>query len=145
MKRLLILGANGQVGTALLARARRAGIGHVGLTRAQCDITDARAFMQAVAPGDVVVTCAAYTAVDGAEGEAERRRRVNALGARNVAAACAAAGAPLVHISTDYVFDGDSPRAAREGGSEFAPTTLSRAQQRRLQPAARMGQRSSRL
>jgi len=114
MKRLLILGANGQVGAALVARARQAGIAHAGLTRIQCDITDARALKQAIAPGDVVVNCAAYTAVDSAERDAEAAQRVNALGARNVASTCTAAGAPLVHISTDYVFDGESPRAARE-------------------------------
>jgi dTDP-4-dehydrorhamnose reductase len=114
MTRLLILGAQGQVGRALLAQADRAGIRHKALGRAECDITDAAASKRAVSGSDFVVNCAAYTAVDRAEAESDAARKANVLGARNIAAACAAAGIPLLHLSTDYVFDGESPWPARE-------------------------------
>jgi dTDP-4-dehydrorhamnose reductase len=114
MTHLLILGAQGQVGNALAARARAAGLSFDALTRADCDITDPAAVARAVASGRCVVNCAAYTAVDRAEAEAAAAHAVNAAGAGNVAAACAQAGVPLVHLSTDYVFDGESRAPMRE-------------------------------
>jgi dTDP-4-dehydrorhamnose reductase len=114
MTRLLILGAQGQVGRALAARARQAGIPHVALGRGECDITDLRAVQRAVQTSRIVINCAAYTSVDRAETEEEAAYRVNTAGAENLAKVCAAAGLPLVHLSTDYVFDGASPRPARE-------------------------------
>jgi dTDP-4-dehydrorhamnose reductase len=114
MMSLLILGAQGQVGRALLAQASRAGVRHEALGHAECDITDPIAVGRAVSGRNFVVNCAAYTAVDRAETEAEAARAVNALGAGTIAAACAAAGIPLVHLSTDYVFDGESPWPERE-------------------------------
>lgn len=78
----------------------------LALTSAQWDITDAAAADQFVEPADVVVNCAAYTAVDAAESEPERAHAVNAVGPGNIATACAAAGARMIHISTDYVFSG---------------------------------------
>ena len=104
----LVLGAGGQVGRALLEAAAAVGLDAVGLDRAALDLTDAAAVRRAVeahAPA-VVVNAAAYTAVDRAESEPERAFAVNRDGAAHVAAACAAAGIPLVHVSTDYVFDG---------------------------------------
>jgi dTDP-4-dehydrorhamnose reductase len=115
MTSLLILGAQGQVGRALLALASRAGVPHNALGRVECDITSPIAVGRAVSGSDFVVNCAAYTGVDRAETEAEAARTVNALGPRTIAAACAAAGIPLIHLSTDYVFDGESPRPSREG------------------------------
>ena len=114
MTRLLILGAQGQVGAALAAHAQAAGIPCDALTRAECDITERAAVARAVAGGGFVVNCAAYTAVDRAEVEAATAQAVNAAGAGNVAAACAQAGVPLVHLSTDYVFDGESRAPMRE-------------------------------
>ena len=72
------------------------------------DITDAVAVLTAMKTyrPDAVIHCAAYTAVDRAEEEPERAFAVNETGTRNVAAACAATGAKLVYLSTDYVFDG---------------------------------------
>ena len=84
----------------------------LALTSAQWDITDADAAERIVAPGDVVVNCAAYTAVDAAESEPERAHAVNAVGPGNVARACAKAGARMIHISTDYVFSGVVRRRA---------------------------------
>ncbi len=89
-------------------------IPHRALGRADCDISDRHAVERAVAGSRMVVNCAAYTAVDKAESDTDAAYRVNSLGAGNVAAACAEAGIPLVHLSTDYVFDGASSRPATE-------------------------------
>jgi dTDP-4-dehydrorhamnose reductase len=114
MTSLLILGAQGQIGRAIVARARDVGVAHEPLGRAECDIADPLAVEHAVRRSSFAVNCAAYTSVDRAETEPAAANRINALGAKTVAAACAAAGVPLVHLSTDYVFDGLSDRPARE-------------------------------
>ena len=102
--RLLITGAAGMLGQDLVAIADDA----VALSRAELDITDAAAVDAAVsaAAPDVVVNCAAYTNVDGAEQAVLDALAVNGRGAGNVARAAQAAGAWIVHISSDYVFDG---------------------------------------
>ncbi|TXI48277.1 dTDP-4-dehydrorhamnose reductase [Mycolicibacter arupensis] len=106
--RIVITGAGGQVGTFLAKRAADAGADVLALTSAQCDITDPDAVDRIdVRSGDVLINCAAYTQVDAAEADAERAHAVNAAGPGHLAAACARAGARLIHISTDYVFDGD--------------------------------------
>jgi len=104
--RIVITGAGGQVGRFLAAEAAREGRDVLALTSREWDITDAGAAARFVARGDVVVNCAAYTAVDAAESDVARAHAVNAVGAGNVARACARAGARLIHISTDYVFSG---------------------------------------
>lgn len=106
--RILITGAGGMLGLDLQAAARTASHDTVALTRAELDITDAEAVREAVveARPDVVIGCAAWTNVDGAEAEREAALAVNGAGAGNVAAAAAAAGAWTIHVSTDYVFDG---------------------------------------
>lgn len=111
--RIVITGAGGQVGRFLAAEAASQGHDVLALTSAQWDITDPSASERIVESGDVVVNCAAYTAVDVAEKDEARAHAVNALGAGNVAWACARAGARLIHVSTDYVFSGafeGSPR-----------------------------------
>ncbi|MEU6563636.1 dTDP-4-dehydrorhamnose reductase [Nocardia nova] len=104
--RIVITGAGGQLGRALVARAPEA----VALGRADLDITDADAVAAAVRPGDVVLNCAAYTAVDAAESDRAAALAVNATGPAILAARCRETGARLVHISTDYVFDGTADR-----------------------------------
>jgi dTDP-4-dehydrorhamnose reductase len=104
--RIVITGAGGQVGRYLSAEAGREGLDVLALTSAQWDITDADAAGRIIEPGDVVINCAAYTAVDAAEADPERAQAVNAAGPGVVARACATAGARLIHISTDYVFSG---------------------------------------
>ncbi|WNG94143.1 dTDP-4-dehydrorhamnose reductase [Mycobacterium sp. ITM-2016-00318] len=111
--RMVISGAGGQVGRVLAAEAGRRGLDVLALTSAQWDITDADAAQRIVARGDVVVNCAAFTAVDAAESEPERAHAVNAVGPGTVARACASAGARMIHISTDYVFDGSFDGAPR--------------------------------
>lgn len=104
--RIVISGAGGQVGHALAAEAAGRGRDVLALTSAQWDITDPEAAARIVARGDVVVNCAAFTAVDAAESEPERAHAVNAAAPGVIARACASAGARMIHISTDYVFDG---------------------------------------
>ncbi|HWF68668.1 MAG TPA: dTDP-4-dehydrorhamnose reductase [Mycobacterium sp.] len=105
--RIVISGAGGQVGSLLADQAVRQGREVLALPSAQWDITDPQAAEQIVRTGDVVINCAAYTNVDGAEGDEERAYAVNAAGPEHIAQACARAGARMVHISTDYVFSGD--------------------------------------
>lgn len=109
--RILVTGAGGMLGTDLRRAALDAGHEPIGLARAELDIVDAGAVAAVIASAapDVVVNCAAWTDVDGAETAPEAALAVNEDGAGNVAAAARAAGAWTVHISSDYVFDGASP------------------------------------
>ncbi len=106
--RILITGAAGLLGRDVLEAAAAAGHDAVGLVRAELDISDPRAVVAAVAAAcpDVVVNCAAWTDVDGAETRSEAALEANGHGAGHVAAAAAAAGAWTIHVSTDYVFNG---------------------------------------
>ena len=105
--RLLVFGHTGQVGGALRL-GNWPGVSVTSLSRAQADLTRPETVTEAVRalPCDVVVNAAAYTAVDRAEAEPDTAFAVNRDGAGHIAAACAAAGQPLIHLSTDYVFDG---------------------------------------
>ncbi len=105
-QRWLVVGAAGMLGQDLVAAAAAAGADVVGLGRADLDVTDAGATAAAARGFDVVVNCAAWTAVDAAEEQEPAAFAVNAVGAANVARAAARAGARVVHVSTDYVFDG---------------------------------------
>jgi len=116
-RRWLVVGAAGMLGTDLTARLRDAGADVVGLGRADLDVTDADATVAAVRGFGVVVNCAAWTAVDDAEAHEADAFRVNATGAARLARAAHAAGARLVQVSTDYVFDG----AATAPYAEDAP------------------------
>ncbi|HEX4806492.1 MAG TPA: dTDP-4-dehydrorhamnose reductase [Conexibacter sp.] len=113
--RILVTGAGGMLGQDVVSAAREAGDEVVGLARAELDVADREAVERAVAEArpDAVVNCAAWTDVDGAEADRPGAFRVNAIGAATLAAAAAGAGARLVHVSTDYVFDGDRPPGAR--------------------------------
>jgi dTDP-4-dehydrorhamnose reductase len=106
--RLAITGAAGMLGQGLVAAARGAGLDVTPLPRAELDIVDADAVADALmaARVDVVVNCAAWTDVDGAERDADLALAVNGAGAGNVARAATACGAWTIHISSDYVFDG---------------------------------------
>jgi dTDP-4-dehydrorhamnose reductase len=106
--RILITGAGGMLGQDLLSAANTAGHSCVPLTHAELDISDPTEVSAAVARAapHVVVNCAAWTDVDGAEDEYERALAVNGEGAGHLARAVAEAGAWTVQISTDYVFDG---------------------------------------
>ncbi|ORE89645.1 dTDP-4-dehydrorhamnose reductase [Oceanococcus atlanticus] len=108
--KVLITGAAGQLGQALTAMATSRGLAFVALDSAALDITCATAVdaaFDAQRP-DVVINAAAYTAVDKAENDVERARAVNVDGPRHLAQACARQGAQLIHVSTDFVFDGQA-------------------------------------
>ena len=109
MTRVLVFGAGGRVGNRL-ALSVPGEIAGKFLTRSECDITSAGAVQDAVEASrpDVVINAAAYTAVDDAESDPSRAFAVNAEGPRNVAAAAASVKARIIHISTDYVFDGET-------------------------------------
>lgn len=110
---LLICGANGQLGREL---SLRAGDDAIALDRSALDIRDADAVLRAIEQHRprVVINAAAYTAVDKAESERESAEAINRDGAENLARACERHGAALLHVSTDYVFDGSGARAWRE-------------------------------
>lgn len=101
---ILVTGANGQLGSELRTRIQNA----VFADRDALDITDAAAVDKFVRENniDTIVNCAAYTAVDRAEDDADMAEKINVVGARNLART----GAKIIHISTDYVFDGTSYR-----------------------------------
>jgi len=96
------------LGADVLRAGARAGHELIGRSRSELDVTDARAVQAAVSGvrPDAVLNCAAWTDVDGAESHPEQARAVNADGAGNLARAAAELGVALVHVSTDYVFDG---------------------------------------
>jgi len=107
---VLVTGAEGQVGEALRA-SRPSGVDVVSLARRDLDITDAQAVGAAVARHrpQWIFNAAAYTAVDRAESEPERARRVNATGPETLARAAEATGCRLLQLSTDFVFAGGQP------------------------------------
>ncbi|KIF74400.1 dTDP-4-dehydrorhamnose reductase [Streptomyces sp. 150FB] len=120
MSTWLVTGAGGMLGQDLLPRITAAGGTAVGLERSALDITDPAAVgaaLDAHAPA-VVINCAAWTAVDDAEAKEAEALAVNGTGPRVLAEACAASGAVLIQVSTDYVFDGE----AVEPYAEDAPT-----------------------
>ncbi|MHA6760611.1 dTDP-4-dehydrorhamnose reductase [Streptacidiphilus sp. PAMC 29251] len=105
----LVAGAGGMLGQDLLAvLAAVPGARVTGATRNDLDITDPEAVLAAVADHDIVVNAAGWTDVDGAETQEATARAVNADGVANLAAACAARGAVLLQVSSDYVFDGSA-------------------------------------
>lgn len=105
---ILILGASGQLGTELVRLARLNGVAHRAMARPEFDFSKpelvASCFAE-VTPR-IVINAAAYTAVDAAEGDEPAARAANEAGPAQLAAMCAQAGIPLMHVSTDYVFDG---------------------------------------
>ncbi|MBA1141382.1 dTDP-4-dehydrorhamnose reductase [Mesorhizobium neociceri] len=112
--RLVVTGRDGQVATSLLEAGKaRDGIEVVAVGRPALDLTQPDTVFQALAAArpDIVVSAAAYTAVDQAEDEPDLAFAVNAVGAGKVAEAAAQLGVPVIHLSTDYVFDGSKDGA----------------------------------
>lgn len=112
MPKVLVSGSRGQLGLELAALLPWRGHEVVALSKRELDVADfgaVRLALEEHAP-DVVVNAAAYTNVDGCETEANLAYGVNALGPRNLAQICEELGCDLLHVSTNYVFDGDSGR-----------------------------------
>lgn len=114
--RVLVTGAGGQLGRELALWPEHPEWVLVGLGRNEMDITSLEQCRRAVAEHapDVVIHCAAYTAVDQAESDPDAAFRINAVGTRNVALASREVGAKLIYVSTDYVFDGNCDQPYRE-------------------------------
>ncbi len=117
--RLIVTGARGLLGREILRLAPDS----AGYGRAELDITDRAAVDAVLRPGAVVLNCAAYTAVDAAETDRDAAFAANATGPAVLAAACAAAGARLIHVSTDYVFPGTAS-TPYEPGDPTGPATV---------------------
>lgn len=107
--KVLLTGARGQLGCDVMKVLTARDLPHLGLGKAECDVTNGDAVRQCltVYGPDVVIHCAAYTAVDRAEDEEELCRTVNVRGTENVAHACAELGAKMLYLSTDYIFPGN--------------------------------------
>jgi dTDP-4-dehydrorhamnose reductase len=122
--RVLVTGAGGQLGQDLVAHCASAGDEVIAADRARLDVGDRDQVLGAVTAlrPDVVINAAAWTAVDAAESDPARAYRDNALAVRWLREACDRAGAHLVHVSTDFVFDGALERPYHEWD---APNPLS--------------------
>ena len=114
--RVLVTGGAGQLATDIELAWGRDGDEVIAATRESVDVSDRDQVLGAVtsARPDVVVNCAAWTAVDACEGDPDRAFAVNALGVRWLREGCERVGAHLVQVSTDYVFDGTLDRPYRE-------------------------------
>ncbi|MDE7122760.1 MAG: dTDP-4-dehydrorhamnose reductase, partial [Alistipes sp.] len=113
---ILVTGAGGQLGCELQRLGAVSPNNYLFTDRAELDVTDADAVRRAVEAtrAKVIVNCAAYTAVDRAEEEPDAAERLNATAAGHLAEAAREAGATLIHVSTDYVFDGRTHRPYTE-------------------------------
>jgi len=124
--KILVTGANGQLGNEIRRLCRNfPGLEFIFTDVDMLDITNPDAvsvFMEASKPA-IVVNCAAYTNVDGAEENVKNVRKINSLAPQVLAAACAMQDAFLIHISTDYVFDGESTKPYTEE-DETNPTSV---------------------
>ena len=110
---IAVLGGRGMLGSDLVQTCRQQGFTPIVLDLPEFDITNTDHLQQAVSDADIIVNCAAYTNVDGAESQAELAYKVNAEAAGRLGAIARDAGKWVLHISTDFVFDGrsDSPYA----------------------------------
>lgn len=126
--RIVVCGHEGQLARALLEADRLPDTELVAVGRPTLDIADPSSIASTIARErpDLVINAAAYTFVDQAEIEPDAAFAVNAAGADNVARACAARSIPLIHISTDYVFDGSKPVPYVEDDLTFPATVYGR-------------------
>lgn len=117
MKQVLVTGANGQLGKAIHQLISHYPIFQFRFTDVDtldiCNRDDIRLFLQAY-PADYIINCAAYTAVDKAEAESEIAFRINRDAVKNLAEMAVENGSKIIHVSTDYVFDGKSYRPYAE-------------------------------
>lgn len=124
--KVLVTGAKGQLGHDVVAELVKRGHEAIGVDIDELDITDKRlvsAMLADVKP-DAVIHCAAWTAVDMAEDNAELVMRVNATGTRNIAEACKAIDAVMLYISTDYVFDGQGDMPWKPDCRDYEPLSV---------------------
>jgi len=125
-KRIMLLGATGQVGQALRAEPMPQDWQLAAFGRQECDITDHRAVkdkIHTIKP-DIVINAAAMTAVDKCETEQDAAMAANFDGPANLAAQCSAIDAPLIHLSTDYVFDGTESERPYRPDDAMSPLSV---------------------
>lgn len=110
---ILVLGGHGQLGTELAVRAGEASMPLVAAGHSEVDVADPKTIARAISKyrPTLIVNAAAYNNVDRAESQISQAERTNALGASVAAASARRAGLPIIHISTDYVFDGEKTTA----------------------------------
>lgn len=124
--RIAVTGSRGQIAQSLAERAQEKDVEIIKLSRPQFDLTEAVTIgsaLKSAAPG-VIVNAAAYTAVDTAEEEEALAHRVNGIGAGMVADVASCLGVPIIHLSTDYVFDGTLDRPYREDDFTGSPLNV---------------------
>lgn len=116
MKKILVTGCNGQLGRQIQREYESDDVTLICTDVEDLDIADNGQVMSYVRQKqpDVIINCAAYTAVDACENEWDTAYRINAIGPRNLAIAARETGAKLIHISTDYVFEGNADRPYTE-------------------------------
>lgn len=114
--RIVVTGQEGQIVRSLIERAQGGAAQIIAVGRPELDLAAPEGIAKAIAAAcpDVVISAAAYTAVDRAEAEPDLARRINVEGARAVAAAASSLSVPVIHLSTDYVFDGGKDGPWRE-------------------------------
>lgn len=119
MKKILVTGCNGQLGRAINEEYKNDDVCLINTDVAELDITDIDkvvAFVMEKKP-DVIINCAAHTNVNACESQWDLAYKINAIGPRNLSIAATKAGAKMIHVSTDYVFDG----TAKKPYNEFSP------------------------
>ncbi|MCM1438265.1 MAG: dTDP-4-dehydrorhamnose reductase [Roseburia sp.] len=124
--KVLVTGVNGQLGHDVVNELKGRGHEAVGVDIAEMDVTDAlcvKKVMREIKP-DAVIHCAAWTAVDAAEDNAEKVRSVNAAGTANIAAECKELGCKMMYISTDYVFGGQGDKPWTPDCKEYKPLNV---------------------
>ena len=119
--RWAVVGANGMLGSDLVSVLSKENV--TALTKSECDVTNLASIENSIKDVDVVVNCAAYTAVDNAETNEEMAFAINATGAENLANICKKIGARIINISTDYVFDGKA-KAPYDERAETNPNSV---------------------
>ncbi len=137
--RIVILGGRGMLGSDLATACRHRGLEPAVLDLPQCDITNAGHLRQAVADARIIINCAAYTNVDGAESQAELAHHVNAEAVGRLGGLARQADAWVLHVSTDFVFDGRSDRPYVETDSPNPINTYGRSKLAGEQLLARSG------
>ena len=124
--KILVTGANGQLGYDVVRELQKRGHDTIGVDIGEMDITDeesVRSVLTSAAP-EAVIHCAAWTAVDAAEDNAEKVYAVNALGTRYIAQACRRLNAKMMYISTDYVFDGKGEKPWEPDQTDYCPLSV---------------------
>lgn len=119
MKKILVTGCNGQLGRAINKEYENDNVELINTDVAELDITDIGKVMDFVneKKPDVIINCAAHTNVNACESQWDLAYKINAIGPRNLSIAATAVGAKMIHVSTDYVFDG----TGTEPYNEFSP------------------------